>query len=149
MDQRDLTHHGREPFGPLQPGMRGILLRMVQWGLTIITVFFAWPAVIMVCTSVTILLPGDGAFRVSAEDWLAISRWLMGAATLLLTGLRLSGKWWRWWSFAPVAIAAAALALTGEPGDPEGVAIQQLLFGLPVLLAALHALWSLCERKEK
>lgn len=149
MDERDLQSRGRDPFGPMQPGLRGTLLRMVQWALTILTVLLMWPAVMMVLTSVTILLPTGGAFRVCAEDWLAIASWLTGGATLLLTGLRLSGKWWRWWGFLPVAIAAAALALTGDPGDPEGVAIQQLMFGLPVLLTALHGLWSLCERKEK
>lgn len=143
----DLHNRPSDPFGPLQPGLRGTLLRLVQWALTVLTVILAWPAVMTVFTAVTILLPKGGAFRVSAADWLAIARWLTGAATLLLTGLRVSGKWWRWWSFAPVAIAAAALALTGDPGDLEGVAVQQLLFGVPVLLAALHALWSLCDRK--
>lgn len=146
MDERDLRNRFREPFGPMQPGLRGTLLRMSQWALTILTVLLAWPAVIMV---VTVFLPTGGGFRGSMEDWLAAACWLTGAATLLLTGLRVSGKWWRWWAFLPVAIAAAALALTGDPGDPEGVAIRQMLFGLPVLLTALHGLWSLCERKGK
>lgn len=143
----DLRNLPSDPFGPLQPGLRGGLLRMAQWALTILTVILAWPAVMTVFTAVTILLPRDGMFRVSAEEWLTIARWLTGAATLLLTGLRVSGKWWCWWAFAPVAIAAAALALTGDPGDPEGVLVQQMEFGLPVLLAALHALWSLCNRR--
>lgn len=145
----DLRNRPSDPFGPLQPGLRGTLLRMVQWTLTIISVFLAWPAVMLVFTAVTILLPIGGAFRVKPEEWLAIARWLTGAATLLLTGLRVSGKWWCWWAFAPVAITAVALALTGDPGDAAGVLVQQMECGLPVLLSALHALWSLCERKEQ
>ena len=137
MDERDLRNRLREPFGPMQPGLRGTLLRMVQWALTILTVMLAWPAVIMV---VTVLLPTGGGFRGSMEDWLAAAIWLTGAATLLLTGLVNSQ------SIRTCEMLDVPCIVFVRGKDPQPDAIEKAIdIGLPALKTP-YTMFEVCGR---
>lgn len=146
----DLRNRPREPFGPRQPGLRGTLLRMCQWGLLMLVAISLVPMVMMTLgILMTMLLAFIGRPPEMAE-WLSDLQILLCVATLALTGLRVSDRWWRWWLFGPVALAAAVLMLlSGQPKDPEGMLIQQAYWLVLALQVVLHALWSLCERKGK
>lgn len=145
MDERDLPRRGREPFGPLQPGLWGRLLRMAQWGLTIITVICIWPGVMLVFTAAVSLLT-EG--MPEANTQLINAGWCLWGLLLVLTALRLSGYGYRWWGFFPNALAWAALAsgIRLDPWDVEGRCIVQLMAAVVAAQCLLHALWSLSGR---
>ena len=144
MDERDLTRRGREPFGPLQPGLWGRVLRGCQWGLTIITVICMWPGMMLALTSLTALLtdksPGLNTQLINAG-------WSLWGLLLAVTALRLSGQGYRWWGFFPNALAWAALEsrVYLDPWDVEGRFIVQLMAAVVAAQCLLHALWSLSE----
>lgn len=150
MQMSDLRDTPRAPFGPRQPGLRGMLLRMAQWGLLMLVVVSLVPMVMMTLGILMTALLAVIGRSPEMKEWLSDLQILLCVAALALTGLRVSGRWWRWWLFGPVALAAAALMLhSGQPKDPEGMLIQQAYWLVLALQAVLHAVWSLCERKEK
>ena len=144
----DLRNRPREPFGPRQPGLRGGLLRLCQWGLAIITVICIWPGAMLVLTSVVSLLteksPGLNTQLINAS-------WCLWGLLLVLTALRLSGYGYRWWGFFPNALAWAVLEsqVHLDPWDIEGRCIVQLMAAVVAAQCLLHALWSLCGRKAE
>ena len=147
----DLRSGSREPFGPRQPGLRGGLLRLSQWLLTILTVICIWPGVMLAFTAVTEYFPLlRGGPAPTGSDMLRQGAWLAWAALLVLTGLRVSGQWYRWPAFYPVAAAYGVLAWLTFPdaSDPVGRCIVQLMAAVAAALCLLHAVWSLCERKK-
>ncbi len=164
----DFQRHG--PFGPPSTTTGGRMLRGVQWMLTILGVMCAFPAVMLVMTTMVILL--DGGFPPAVGDLLTVASWLAWVASVALTLMRVSGKWWRWWEFALAALsyAGALLALNLVPmlaenpetfistrellsrgdglSDPVGQAIRQLMLVIVALQVTLHALWSGLARLE-
>ena len=147
----DLRSRSREPFGPRQPGVWGALLRFSQWALVIIIVVCLWPGVMLALSAVLdgFMLLRDAATP-APQELLRWGDWLTWAVLLVMTGLRVTGQWYRWWAFMPVAAANAALMLCTKPDavkDPEGVYIWQLMLGVTVAQCLLHGLWSLCARR--
>lgn len=148
----DLRDGPRVPFGPRQPGLRGTLLRVCQWGLAIITVICLWPAVMMVFATVLEFLPKGGSWRMPPTSTLLIDgTWCLWCLLLVTTALRLSGYGYRWWGFYPNVLAYSVLASQTFPdaSDPVGQCIVQLMAAVVAAQSLLHALWSLCERKGK
>lgn len=145
MAERDLRNRGREPFGPLQPGLWGKLMRGCQWGLTIITVICMWPGVMLIFTAAMDLIT-EG--MPEGNTLLIRATWCLWGLLLVLTALRLSGYGYRWWGFFPNALAWAALASQSYPGawDNVGQCIVQLMAAVMAAQCLLHGLWSLSER---
>ena len=148
---RDLRSRPREIFGPRQPGAWGGMLRFAQWTLGIITVVCIWPGAMF---AFTVLLDGYGFIRDAAtppvSEMLRYGAWLTWAALVMMTGLRVSGQWYRRWAFMPVAAANAALLLFIVPDgakDPLGMCLWQLMLGVTVAQCLMHGLWSLAQHR--
>ena len=148
----DLRSGPREPFGPRQPGVWGGVLRLCQWVLAIITVVCIWPGVMLVLTAVTDFMPLlRGGTLPPVSTLLIHAEWVVWAALLVMTAVRLSYGKFRWWVFAPVAAAHGALAFRVMPdaADPVGRCIWLIMLGVTGVQVLLHGLWSLSARMQQ
>jgi len=141
----------RQPFGPREPGLWGWLKRACQWGLLLTVAACLFPAVMAAITVVlaalrvvTAFIPLRDGWRVpTGREMVGLGTWVLWLMQLVLTALRLSGKWYRPWALGLTGLALGALLYAAPSQELVGLAIQMLMVLVAVVQLLLHALWSL------
>lgn len=143
----------RHPFGPRPTTWQGWVVRGAQCGLLLLCGLAVFPAVIWLMIVVAALF-SELAYM-EPLDWLIHGTLLLCFASLVLSALRLDGRWWSPWAFAGVTalgiVLAASVRLTD---DVHSDSIARYFVQTPITVMAaqalLHIVWSAARtRKNK
>lgn len=148
-----LLARGTEPEAPAEHhrAPESWLLRLIKWALTLLCAGSACAAAYWLITLYALF--GSPHGLPDGQKLVEEAAGLLGYATVVLSVLRLLGRWWRPWAFGTAAagyailLTAATLMGGGFCSWDRGFAWAQV--ALVAVQAALHTLWSHLETENK
>lgn len=138
----------RHPFGPRPTTWQGWVVRGAQCGLLLLCGLAVFPAVLWLMIVISALFSGIGYME--TLDWLTHATMLLCFASLVLSVLRLDGRWWSPWAFFGAAATFSALMAAQIwilEDINSGLFVQEQI-AVVAALAVLHGLWSLMEKRS-